>query len=143
LSSFRTDDLSYPDPPKAYPRILAIAFAIRKYVLRYLTLPRPYFLRVHNMSTHPSPNGTYFSLKYEAAPYYIQPTIWQRWSPNAWYLWIMGLPIPGDEGSKYHPEGYKITDMGPRGMKGKGGEYMAEAVQGFETSRTGGCPFAR
>ena len=54
----------------------------------------------------------------------------------------MGLPIPGDEGDKYSPGGYRIPEVGPRSMKGKGGDYASTVVEGLRTTRTGGCIFA-
>ena len=103
--------------------------------------PRPYFLRVHDISDHLSKNGTYYTKKYDAAPYYVEPTVWGRWQPSAWYTWIIGLPLPGDEGDKYHPEGYKISQIGPDKMSGKGGDFLNDAVEEMRRTRTGGCIF--
>lgn len=31
--------------------------------------------------------------------------------------WAMGLPLPGDEGGKYAPEGYLVKEVGPTGLR--------------------------
>lgn len=133
--------MMYPDPPAIYHYIVAYGFGLRKYFLRYLSLPRPSFLRKLYL-TELSKNGTYYYNRYEAAPYYVKPTLWKRWKPAAWKSWLMGLPIPGDEGDKYSPGGYRIPEVGPRSMKGKGGDYAKTVVEGLRTTRTGGCVFA-
>ena len=54
----------------------------------------------------------------------------------------MGLPVPGDEGGKYFPEGYVIRAVGPEnsGVLGdKGREGGLKRVQKVGT--LGGCPF--
>lgn len=133
--------MMYPDPPAIYHYMVTYGFTVRKYLLRYLSLPRPSFLRHHHI-TELSENGTYYYKRYEAAPYYVKPTLWKRWKPAAWLTWLMGLPLPGDEGDKYSPEGYRIPEIGPRSMKGKGGDYASTVVEGLRTTRTGGCVFA-
>lgn len=99
-------------------------------------------MRAHYMTEKPTKNGTYYTLKYDAAPYYVKPTFFERWRPGAWYSWFMGLPLPGDEGQKYWPGGYKIYEMGPESMIGKGGEFFSRATKELKGSRTGGCVFA-
>lgn len=47
----------------------------------------------------------------------------------------MGLPLPGDEGERYFPGGYRVREVGPdKGMEGWEGER--ERVLGM-----GGCTF--
>ena len=99
-------------------------------------------MRAHYMTEKPTKDGPYYTLKYDDAPYYVKPTLFQRWKPGAWYLWLMGLPLPGDEGQKYSPGGYKIPEMGPEIMKGRGGDFVNRVVEELERSRTGGCVFA-
>lgn len=132
----------YPAPPVFYTHFVSVAFGSRKFLLRYLALPRPFFMAAHYMSKEPTKDGTYFTSKYDAAPYYVKPTLSQRWTPGAWYSWFMGLPLPGDEGEKYSPGGYKISEMGPESLRGKGGEFVSRVAEELKTSRTGGCVFA-
>ncbi len=53
----------------------------------------------------------------------------------------MGLPLPGDEGGKYWPGGYRIGEIGPRRVLGKGEGEMKVGVEGLRGRRTGGCVF--
>lgn len=131
----------YPTPPPLYTHFTHNLLALRGFLLRHLFLPRPSFLPSHHLSTHPSPNGTYYALKFPAAPYYVKPTLWQRWGPMAWVNWTMGLPLPGDEGGKYWPGGYRIGEIGPTRVLGKGEGEMKVGVEGLRGRRTGGCVF--
>lgn len=55
----------------------------------------------------------------------------------------MGLPVPGDEGDKYRPNGYKISEVGPDSMRGKGADYMRASKEKLVDERMKGCPFGR
>ena len=57
--------------------------------------------------------------------------------------WIMGLPVPGDEGDKYSPGGYKISDIGPKAMRGKGEDYRRATNERLVGERMKSCPFGR
>jgi len=97
----------------------------RQFVLRYLMLPRPEALRVIALSGEKNQFGKYWWNKYLGMPYYVKPSLGQRWEPKAWIRWAMGVPVPGDEGQKFSPDGYKIEDLGPViGKKGWEGEKM-------------------
>ena len=56
---------------------------------------------------------------------------------------MMGLPVPGDEGDRYWPNGYKIAEVGPESMKGNGAEYMRASKERLLGERMKGCPFER
>ena len=56
---------------------------------------------------------------------------------------MMGQPVPGDDGDKYMPEGYKIHEIGPRSMRGRGESYWRESREGLVEERMKGCPFAK
>jgi hypothetical protein len=132
----------YGEPPKTTMRIINIVFSIRRFLIRNLSLPRPYFLRVHNVSDEPTPEGRYFFAKYDALPFYVKPTFLNRWGPGAWISKLMGLPVPGDEGDTYFPNGYKTSEVGPKFFVGKGAKEGKETVKRLEKERTSGCPFA-
>lgn len=52
-------------------------------------------------------------VSYVAAPYFVKPTIWNRWlSPGTWWWWAMSRPIPGAE-DIHEPDGYSIPALGP------------------------------
>ncbi|PLB43811.1 hypothetical protein P170DRAFT_418160 [Aspergillus steynii IBT 23096] len=146
LVSFLMDErlrraMLYDDPPESYAKVFAVLLRVRRFVMRYLALPRPEFLRYTTFTDHPDEHGLYSFTQWDAAPYYVKPTIWNRWGPTAWLTWIMGRPLPGDEGSKYYPRGYNIPDVGPKNFMGKGQEYQEKTMEGLKASRTGQCPF--
>ena len=91
----------------------------------------------------PSPDGRCSVCLWEGPPFYVKPTLWRRWGPEAWGSRLLGIPLPGDEGEKYHPHGYIIPEVGPNIMLGKGGESAQETVRTLRRTRTGGCPFVR
>ena len=100
-------------------------------------------MRVRHTSDQPSKEGTYFFRLMDAAPWYIKPTMWNRFGPWAWVTRMMGLPLPGDEGGKYWPRGYKIQDVGPRFTRGSGGDFVKAEKEKVLKMRTRACPFGR
>ncbi|KAL8907256.1 MAG: hypothetical protein Q9207_001497 [Kuettlingeria erythrocarpa] len=121
---------------------LRTATIVRKFLLRYLSPPRPGFLRKVELE-NASQDGRVALRVWEGAPYYVRPTLWRRWGPEALASRLLGLPLPGDEGDKYYPHGYTIPEVGPKIVAGKGAENAQETVAGLQKTRTGGCPFVR
>ena len=80
---------------------------------------------------------------YEAHPFYVKPTFWNQFGPRAWQSWVMGLPVPGDEGDRYWPGGYKISEIGPELMRRKGEDYRVASKERLVSERMKGCPFGR
>ena len=136
--------MMYDDPPALYPALVNGALTLRKYGLRYLALPRPSFLRVRQVRDEPDPQGRRTLKLYDNFPYYVKPTLMNRWGPGAWVSWVMGRPLPGDEG--FMPEGFLTDDVGPKMFEQKGRraeEWEREAGASKERLRrfrTGGCP---
>lgn len=135
--------MMYKKPRYLYFVLVSTLFTVRKFVLRYLMFPRPRFLRVHNTTHGPSQAGTYYMRVYETHPWYVKPSLFNRYGIRAWKDWIMGLPVPGDEGDKYRPSGYKIPEVGPDFMRGKGVDYMRASRERLVGERMKGCPFGR
>lgn len=133
----------YEPAPLLAQWYFAALLALRKFALRHLSLPRPHFLRVENFSQDVDPaTNTYHMTNWSAQPYYIKPTLWNRWfSPSALLFRLLGLPVPGDEGDKYFPKGYHIDNVGPRRFENKGQEYMEKQMKDLKARRQGGCPF--
>ena len=50
--------------------------------------------------------------------------------------------MPGDEGDKYVPGGYRLTELGPEELKGKGMEEMKVTKRRLRENPRLGCPFA-
>lgn len=124
-----------------YSAIFKFVLQARKYFLRYLALPRPFFMRYDVFTEEPDEYGRHFVKVWEAFPYYVKPTLWNRWGPSAWLRRLYGLPLPGDDGDKYHPEGFQTSSLGPRYFEGKGINQMEKTKAILRKRRTGGCPF--
>jgi hypothetical protein len=91
------------------------------------------------MSKHADQAGRCHYLKYDNAPYYVKPTLFSRYGPQAWYFGMMGLPVPGDQEDKYHASGYVIKEVGPDGWAKKGVEYVERQAEELKARRSGGC----
>jgi hypothetical protein len=132
----------YPRPPKIYFQVIERVLAVRKYVLKHIALPRPDFLRHKSLEDRPDGQGRRAFVKYDADPFYVRPTLWNRWGPSAWLSRLLGLPLPGDNDHAYHPEGYLIPEIGPDTFLGKGMAEADETIARLQKERTGGCPFS-
>ena len=135
--------MMYEKPNQLYFALISFIFTVRKLLLRYLALPRPYIFRYHFTTEQPSKEGSYFMKRYEAAPWYVKPTLSNRFGPLAWISWLRRLPLPGDEGGKYWPKGYRIEQIGPDIMRGKGRDYWRNSKEKLARERGRGCPFGR
>ncbi|KAJ5578080.1 uncharacterized protein N7459_007044 [Penicillium hispanicum] len=144
--SYMMDDrlrraMMYDAPHAFFAGLFSAALTARKLFVRYLMPPRPDAWRYSPITDDADENGRFFLTGWEAAPYYVKPTFWNRWGPVAWLTWMLGRPVPGDQGEKYYPTGYQIQDVGPKYFEGKGRKGMDETVEQYKTSRTGKCPF--
>lgn len=128
-------------PPSGFSVIISSIFQLRRLYLRYLALPRPNFMRLDVFTEEPNQHGRNFVLIYEGAPFYVQPTIWNRWGPIAWFKWVMGQPLPGDDGGRYYPHGYYTPDLGPTYFEGKGRKELELTKENLRQQRNGRCPF--
>ncbi|KAI9928851.1 hypothetical protein ASPWEDRAFT_348221 [Aspergillus wentii DTO 134E9] len=132
----------YYDPPSpSQAKLFSSLLSIRKFTMRYLAFPRPNFLPYETTTNEPDENGRFFVTSWDADPYYVKPSLWNRWGPIAWITWALGRPLPGDEGGKYYPQGYHTENAGPKSFEGKGLPYLEKTVEEYKTSRTGKCPF--
>jgi hypothetical protein len=141
--------VGYPAPPRMVTAcVTAILFA-RRFFLRHFCPPRPEMFRIRRtidismpptcafaataaasksattvpdqLESAPHDEKKTVMTSYIGAPYFVAPSVWNRWSPGAWWWWMLGLPLPGDKprnGSTYHPGGYSIPQVGPRVGKG-------------------------
>ena len=127
-----------PAPPVYYPVALNAIINLRKFILRYLTLPRMKPKRILPRN-NPTSNRL-FLLKYRMHPWYIEPTWKSRWGLSAWMNWFRGGVLPGD--SKYYPEGFLSSEVGPTVLIGKGHDEMEATKERLVRSDRAGCPFA-
>lgn len=115
----------------------------RQFVLRHLCLPRPSFLGVHKIGPADPSTGCFYAQSYLAHPYYVQPTLLNRWGFESWLTRAIGGVVPGDHGTAYAPAGYNIADVGPPRLEGKGGGMVVEWEMKLKRERLAGgmCPF--
>lgn len=131
-----------PKPSALVQDTIVCLHNLRKFALRHLALPRPEFLRKDYISAKPEADtGRYSSKEYLSHPWYVRPTFKRRWGPRAWVTWILGRKLPGDDGNRYAPEGYLITEVGPAQVKGKGLEDMSLTESRMIDADIGACPF--
>ena len=131
-----------PNPPMIFESAIEKALLLRKLVLRHLALPRPEFMRKKYVSDEPEANGRYSSREYLSHPWYVKPTLKRRWGMKAWTTRLLGRKLPGDDGNKYSPEGYAITEVGPAKLTKSGLREMEADLDRIRASRPGSCPFS-
>lgn len=131
-----------PEPSVSYEKIIMGVLVVRRLLLRFFALPRPEFLRKQYIPSAPDKvTGRFNSIKYLCHPWYVKPTIGKRWGPTAWMLYLFGRKLPGDDGNKYAPEGWKFSEIGPQAFKGKGIGEMEATRSRLNKENRGGCPF--
>ncbi|KAI0388827.1 hypothetical protein F5Y17DRAFT_174160 [Xylariaceae sp. FL0594] len=134
------------NPSLVQEGVVRTFLTLRAWMVRYLHLPRPWWLRKKLFADEADPKtGKYSACMYVAHPWYVKPTFWSRWNPEALrtrFLWRGHLP--GDD--TYHPEGYAIEELGPDYQKGRGQEEMerikAQLMQRRKAQLEGGCPMS-
>ncbi|KAK9428982.1 hypothetical protein V1505DRAFT_375469 [Lipomyces doorenjongii] len=134
--------MNYPTPSTGYFYLANAIFESRRFLLRYLSLPRPSFMRVREVSDDPDPKtGRYHSKSYLAHPYYNKPGLLNRWGPEGWFVWAFGGDVPGSKGDLYIPQGWVFEELGPDIMKNKGLEETRAWEEKLRVERPVGCPF--
>ncbi|EGD90585.1 hypothetical protein H112_02052 [Trichophyton rubrum D6] len=116
----------------------------RRYIVRYFFPPRPSCMRFQPLSAKADKDGRYYLQTYDSKPFYIKPTISSRWfSPAAIIRRVLGLPLPGDNGNKYHPRGYRLEELGPSWILARKtiNQDVKIARQRLDQNHTTGCPF--
>ncbi|KAI5261092.1 hypothetical protein E4T47_09517 [Aureobasidium subglaciale] len=122
----------YNDPPAMLQWLVDTGLTTRKLILRNLVLPRPFSQRKQIIADGVNENGKVHKLIWDTEPWYVEPTFANRWCLQSWIDWLAGRPIPGDEGDKFFPQGYKSAVMGPAFLAGKG---LAQAERDEEQIR--------
>ncbi|KAI9834685.1 MAG: hypothetical protein M1826_000087 [Phylliscum demangeonii] len=132
----------YDAPPFMYTVVLGSMLQLRKWFLRYLALPRPELFRVrHVAAAADATTGRYHYGTWTAHPWYVSTKA--RWTFDGWLTRLLPNGVlPGDDGDRYASDGYRIEDVGPRAMLGKGADTMLAGKKKLQTERSSGCPFA-
>ncbi|KAB5578136.1 hypothetical protein GE09DRAFT_1088621 [Coniochaeta sp. 2T2.1] len=135
------DAFYYPEPSILAAWTAYTALLVRRFVLRYLWLPR---LSSIKFFTDPDPKtGRIQHLDYLVQPYYSAPTFWTRWGPEGLLTRLLGGNLPGSGGDKLMPQGFLFEDIGPMATMGKGKGEMEEWEERLRRERPSGCPFSK
>ncbi|CAA9957301.1 hypothetical protein PTMSG1_00909 [Pyrenophora teres f. maculata] len=126
-------------PPVIYTQILTTIVKVRKFALRNFFLPRPSFLRRKWFTELDKQTGRANFCQYTAHPWYIKPTFSARWGPKALLLRLIGGAVPGE--NKYFPHGYRIHELGPSKLVGRGDNEMEKTREEIRAKRRG-CAFS-
>jgi hypothetical protein len=115
---------------------------IRKFILRYLSFPRPESKKVRMLSSSPDPGtGLYTANFWIAHPWYVKPTLSNRWSFKAVLAWMTGGPCLRKDGP-WLADGYDLRTIGPDAQKKRGADEMEEIFADLKKQGyAGGCPF--
>ncbi|KAI1206987.1 uncharacterized protein F4807DRAFT_210274 [Annulohypoxylon truncatum] len=134
------DAFMLPEPDIAAVAITHTLLTIRRFVVRYLTLPR--FFEVKRLGPQDPKTGRMTQMiPYGNYPFYIKPTLWNRWGPLAWVIWMYGGKVPGDNPEEYMPQGYLFSDIGPKKRMGQGIKEAEADADRIRASGWSGCPF--
>ncbi|KAI1819140.1 hypothetical protein F4861DRAFT_166897 [Xylaria intraflava] len=129
-----------PEPGITAAATVYSLMLLRRFYLRYLALPRLSPIR-RLAGVDPQTGRMHSHISYGNFPFYIKPTLWNRWGPKAWAIWLYGGKLPGDNPEEFMPQGYLWTDLGPRNRMGLGAAEMEVDVKRMTASNRGGCPF--
>ncbi|CAK7200094.1 hypothetical protein SEUCBS139899_002783 [Sporothrix eucalyptigena] len=151
MSDRMREAFSFADPGLAAILLVYGTLAVRRFVERYLMLPRFGAHRVTSEHADPVTGRVHLS-EYLAHPWYIEPNVWNRWGPIALLKHFTGGVVPGDlrghkeeelkkGGPTYLPEGFLVSDLGPFNTMGVGKDETAAEVERLKTMRAAGCPF--
>ncbi|OAX82289.1 hypothetical protein ACJ72_03358 [Emergomyces africanus] len=132
--------MMYGKPHVLYTAAFTVVFKLRTWFLRYLSLPRPEFMRYQRITPGTSAETRHFFVDWEGAPFYVKPTFMRRWGLRGWFTWLRGMPLPGDD-PNHCPNGYYIPDVGPKNFEGKGHDQFIKTRERLQKERTGQCPF--
>ena len=135
--------LSYRKPGIALSSLVASSAAMRKFILRYVSLPQPDFMAVKVLDAAPDPyTGRYAVKEWLDNPWYVKPTFLNRWGLKPWSVRLFGTGNVPTNNGPFRDEGYSINAIGPQIMENKG---QAEVEAIFEKFRKrdlpGGCLF--
>ncbi|TKX18887.1 hypothetical protein C1H76_8776 [Elsinoe australis] len=117
--------IQFPEPSAANKRIVKGILALRAFLICHFFLPRydSFFRRDWIVRKTDSRPDRINMIEYITFPWYVKPSVWNRWGPYAWMTWFAGGAVPGDD-VRYKPEGFKTFEVGPEALEGKGQDEM-------------------
>lgn len=116
---------------------------IRKFVLRYLSFPRPESMAVRVIKDAPdSSTGLYTINLWIAHPWYVEPTFQNRWGFKALCSRLFGDGSVPTSSGRFREAGYDLRTIGPAAQEKRGHEEMDAILSGLKETHFGsGCPF--
>jgi len=126
-------------PPTIFRILLKMFWTLRRWVMRYLMLPRstPRKYIEENSGSKDKHQLT----DYLIHPWYVNPTFSNRWGLRAYTNRVFERKNPGDDGSTFLPEGYRIDEVGPAVGAGMGKDWMEKERARLQDLDLGKCPF--
>ncbi|KAI0149874.1 hypothetical protein F4776DRAFT_672054 [Hypoxylon sp. NC0597] len=144
LDDVMRTSLNLESPGLILSTFLAAIRNIRKLFLRYLALPRPSSLAVKLVDDIPNPETHMYNFERKTLqPWYVKPTFWSKWGPQALLVRALGGKAPGTNKDRYQPQGYDLMTIGPEPQKGKGLDDMVTDVEIIKARGVATCPFSQ
>jgi hypothetical protein len=135
-----THSARLPEPGIVAAALVFNTLLIRRLVVRHLMLPRLFPFNRH--ASAPGADGRmHIEPTYGNFPFYVKPTLWNRWGPEAWLIWLAGGKLPGDDAEYYLAKGFRPEDIGPRDRMGKGLREMEKDFDRMKGTGMQCCPF--
>lgn len=135
--------MKFAEPASSTVSMLNLTMGMRKLIIRHLLPPRPQILRKRWFTDELDAAGRIHSVQFVAHPWYVKPSFSWRYGIKALLLRLAGGKVPGDDGTRYQPEGYVIPEIGPEVLKGKGSAEMEAERARLSANPRLGCPFSR
>jgi hypothetical protein len=133
--------MGFTEPGAVVKGLVRVIATARRFILRYLALPRGPARAVRVLDDKPDPKtGLYTIDLWIAHPWYVQSTFKNRWGLKAIFARLFGDGgVPGDG---YGAAGYDLRTIGPAAQEKRGLEET-EAIYAELAQRdyAGGCPF--
>ncbi|KAH7252431.1 hypothetical protein BKA59DRAFT_161036 [Fusarium tricinctum] len=129
----------FQEPGLAITVLTYSLLLVRKLFVRFLCLPR--LTPSVYLSQPDQETGRIKSYHYMKEPFYVPPTFWQRWNPEACITRLSGGLLPGDGGAKMKPEGFLFEDLGPNRVVGKGVEETKKFEEIVKSKAFVGCVY--
>ncbi|KAI9725360.1 MAG: hypothetical protein M1828_003210 [Chrysothrix sp. TS-e1954] len=133
--------MKLPRPSNYWYKGVDSLLKLRKLLLRYLALPRSEMLRKDYAAELDKSSGRLYAKEYLSYPWYVRPTLMRRWGPRALILRLLQRKLPGDDGNSYAPNGFIVTEVGPKQKKNRGLKDMEQDELRIREQWKQACPF--
>ncbi|KAF7128280.1 hypothetical protein CNMCM5793_002822 [Aspergillus hiratsukae] len=136
--------MGFTEPGVCVTALLKAVVTIRRFILRYLCLPRREARAVRVLADEPDPvTGLYTINLWIAQPWYVKPTFSNRWGVKALFSWGFGDGAVPSEKGLYREQGYDLRTIGPAAQEKRGLEGTESIYANLkERDYAGMCPFA-